>query len=137
MKKLVIAGALLLLGGCADVENYNNVVKTPAPDWLVGYWQTKGPQSSLISPEAIGSLIVTKDGDTLDCRQWQRVIALPGKLTLLAGDLTNVTVNRDLYEIDRDGTTIEYGGMTMERVSRPTSECAAALKKAPLPTPLP
>lgn len=44
MKKLAIAGALMLLAGCAEVENYNNVVKTPAPDWLAGYWQTKGPQ---------------------------------------------------------------------------------------------
>ncbi|EFW57637.1 Putative lipoprotein [Shigella boydii ATCC 9905] len=34
MKKLAIAGALMLLAGCAEVENYNNVVKTPAPDWL-------------------------------------------------------------------------------------------------------
>lgn len=25
MKKLAIAGALLLLAGCAEVENYNNV----------------------------------------------------------------------------------------------------------------
>ena len=32
----------MLLAGCAEVENYNNVVKTPAPDWLTGYWQTKG-----------------------------------------------------------------------------------------------
>ena len=37
MKKLAIAGALMLLAGCAEVENYNNVVKTPAPDWLAGY----------------------------------------------------------------------------------------------------
>ncbi|EFO0998856.1 lipoprotein [Escherichia albertii] len=129
MKKLAIAGALMLLAGCAEVQNYNNVVKTPAPDWLAGYWQTKGPQSSLVSPEAIGSLIVTKDGDTLDCRQWQRVIALPGKLTLMSDDLTNVTVKRELYEIERDGNTIEYDGMTMERVDRPTPECAAVLKK--------
>ena len=28
MKKLAIAGALMLLAGCAEVENYNNVVKT-------------------------------------------------------------------------------------------------------------
>ncbi|HHU3587771.1 TPA: lipoprotein YedD, partial [Escherichia coli] len=54
MKKLAIAGALMLLAGCAEVENYNNVVKTPAPDWLTGYWQTKGPQRALVSPEAIG-----------------------------------------------------------------------------------
>ncbi|MGQ7144246.1 lipoprotein YedD, partial [Escherichia coli] len=25
MKKLAIAGALMLLAGCAEVENYNNV----------------------------------------------------------------------------------------------------------------
>lgn len=105
MKKLAIAGALMLLAGCAEVENYNNVVKTPAPDWLAGYWQTKGPQRALVSPEAIGSLIVTK-GDTLDCRQWQRVIAVPGKLTLMSDDLTNVTVKRELYEVERDGNTI-------------------------------
>ena len=125
------------LAGFAEVENYNNVVKTPAPDWLAGYWQTKGPQRALVSPEAIGSLIVTKEGDTLDCRQWQRVIAVPGKLTLMSDDLTNVTVKRELYEVERDGNTIEYDGMTMERVDRPTAECAAALDKAPLPTPLP
>ena len=94
-------------------------------------------QRALVSPEAIGSLIVTKEGDTLDCRQWQRVIAVPGKLTLMSDDLTNVTVKRELYEVERDGNTIEYDGMTMERVDRPTAECAAALDKAPLPTPLP
>ncbi|VEC52838.1 Putative lipoprotein [Klebsiella aerogenes] len=32
-----------------------------------------------MSPDAIASLIVTKEGDTFDCRQWQRVIAQPGK----------------------------------------------------------
>lgn len=65
------------------------------------------------------------------------MIALPGKLTLISDDLTNVTVKRELYEIERDGNTIEYDGMTMERVDRPTAECAAVLEKAPLPTPLP
>lgn len=65
------------------------------------------------------------------------MIAVPGKLTLMSDDLTNVTVKRELYEVERDGNTIEYDGMTMERVDRPTAECAAALDKAPLPTPLP
>ncbi len=46
MKKLAIAGALMLLAGCAEVENYNNVVKTPAPDWLAGYWQTKASHAA-------------------------------------------------------------------------------------------
>lgn len=107
MKKLAIAGALMLLAGCAEVENYNNVVKTPAPDWLAGYWQTKGPQRALVSPEAIGSLIVTKEGDTLDCRQWQRVIAVPGKLTLMSDDLTNVTVKRELILFDEPTSALD------------------------------
>ncbi|MDI9019648.1 hypothetical protein MJN86_19200, partial [Salmonella enterica subsp. enterica serovar Lubbock] len=88
MKKVAIVGALLVLAGCAEVENYNDVVKTPAPAGLEGYWQSKGPQRKLVSPEVIASLVVTKEGDTLDCRQWQRVIALPGKLTMLSDDLT-------------------------------------------------
>ncbi|AYL62014.1 lipoprotein YedD [Citrobacter youngae] len=137
MKKLAIVGALLVLAGCAEVQNYNDVVKTPAPAGLAGYWQSKGPQRALVSPEAIASLIVTKEGDTLDCRQWQRVIAVPGKLTMLSGDLTNVTVKRELYEIDRDGNTLDYDGMTLQRVERPTLECAEVLKKTPLATPLP
>lgn len=137
MKKMIMAGALLALTGCVQVDNYQDVIKHPVPSDLAGYWQTKGPQRALVSPEAIGSLIVTKEGDTLDCRQWQRVIAVPGKLTLMSDDLTNVTVKRELYEVERDGNTIEYDGMTMERVDRPTAECAAALDKAPLPTPLP
>ncbi len=55
----------------------------------------------------------------------------------MSDDSTNVTVKRELYEVERDGNTIEYHGMTMERVDCPTAECAAALDKAPLPTPLP
>ena len=112
-------------------------MKTPAPAGLEGYWQSKGPQRSLVSPEAIASLVVTKEGDTLDCRQWQRVIALPGTLTMISGDLTNVTVKRELDEIEREGNTLEYNGMTLQRVDRPTQECADALKKTPLTTPLP
>ncbi|HGW5506241.1 TPA: lipoprotein YedD [Citrobacter koseri] len=137
MKKIAIVGAFLVLTGCAEVQNYNDVVKTPAPAGLEGYWQSKGPQRKLVSPEAIASLVVTKEGDTLDCRQWQRVIALPGKLTLLSGDLTNVTVKRELYEIEREGNTLEYDGMTLQRVDRSTTECADYLSKHPLASQLP
>ncbi|QYG86915.1 lipoprotein YedD [Citrobacter koseri] len=137
MKKIAIVGAFLVLTGCAEVQNYNDVVKTPAPAGLEGYWQSKGPQRKLVSPEAIASLVVTKEGDTLDCRQWQRVIALPGKLTLLSGDLTNVTVKRELYEIEREGNTLEYDGMTLQRVDRPTTECADYLSQHPLASQLP
>lgn len=137
MKKLAIVAALLTLAGCARIDNYSTVVKTPAPAGLAGYWQTMGPQSALVSPEAIGSLIITRDGDTLDCRQWQRVIALPGKLTLRDSDVYNVTDKLDVYEVERDGNTLEYDGMTLQRVARPTVECANALAKKPLPSVLP
>ena len=137
MKKIVMVGALLALTGCVQVDNYQDVIKHPVPAHLAGYWQSKGPQSKMVSPEAIATLVVTQEGDTLDCRQWQRVIALPGKLTMLSGDLTNVTVKRELYEIEREGNTLEYDGMTLQRVDRPTQECADALKKTPLATPLP
>ena len=56
---------------------------------------------------------------------------------MISGDLTNVTVKRELYEIEREGNTLEYDGMTLQRVDRPTPECADALKKTPLATPLP
>lgn len=137
MKKIAILGALLALSGCVQVDNYNNVVKAPAPDNLVGYWQSEGPQSAMVSPEAIATLVVTKAGDTLDCRQWQRVIARPGKLMLHGEDYYNVTVRRDVYGIDRDNGRLDYDRMTLKRVDRPTQACADYLKKNPLISPLP
>lgn len=65
------------------------------------------------------------------------MIALPGKLTLLSGDLTNVTVKRELYEIEREGNTLEYDGMTLQRVQQTTTECADYLSKHPLASQLP
>jgi len=137
MKKIAIIGALLALSGCVQVDNYQDVVKHPVPASLAGYWQTKGPQSKLVSPEAIASLVVTPQGDTLDCRQWQRVIAVPGKVMLRSDDFYNVTSKLDIYSLERDGSLLEYDGMTLERVTRPTVECADALEKAPLASQLP
>ena len=137
MKKIAIIGALLALSGCVQVDNYKDVIKHPVPASLAGYWQTKGPQSKLVSPEAIATLVVTKEGDTLDCRQWQRVIAVPGKIMLRSDDFYNVTSKLDIYSLDRDGSLLEYDGMTLQRVDRPTTECADALTKAPLGSQLP
>lgn len=136
MKKIAVLAALLALNGCVQVDDYRGVVKVPAPAGLAGYWQSEGPQSELVSPEAIASLVVTPGGDTLDCRQWLRVIALPGKLMLRSDSLYNVTEKREIYDIDRTGETLEYAGMTLKRVERPTQECAEYLEKNPLPTPL-
>lgn len=90
MKKWMLIAALAL-SGCAQINDYENAVQTPAPADLQGTWQTVGPQSSLISDKAIASVIINADGSTLDCRQWMRVIAKPGKLTRLSGDYVNVT----------------------------------------------
>ena len=132
MKKRVILGAMLLLSGCVEVDNYQAVIKHPAPAGLAGYWQSAGPQSSLVSPEAIASLIVSPQGDTLDCRQWQRVIAVPGKLMLKGDDLYNVTQKRDVYRLTREGATLEFDGLTLKRVDAPTVECQQALEQAQL-----
>jgi hypothetical protein len=132
MKKMIMAGALLALTGCVQVDNYQDVIKHPVPSDLAGYWQTKGPQSKMVSPEAIATLAVTEQGDTLDCRQWQRVIAVPGKIMLRSDDYYNVTSKLDIYPLERDGNTLEYDGMELQRVDRPTVECADYLTKNPL-----
>lgn len=137
MKKIAFAGALLALTGCVQVENYQDVIKHPAPAQLTGYWQSKGPQSSMVSPAAIATLVVTQEGDTLDCRQWQRVLAVPGKLMLRSDDYYNVTQKRDVYPLEIDDGVLEYDGMELHRVDRPTVECADFLSKHPLESQLP
>lgn len=121
--------AALLLAGCAEV-NYSQVVAHPAPASLVGYWQSVGPQSELVSPEAQASLVVMSDGTTLDCRQWQRVIAVPGKLRLQADKdrWQNITEKGDIDSLLSRGNQLQYAGMTLQRVSQPTQECAKALQ---------
>lgn len=137
MKKVALVGALLALAGCVQVDNYATVVKTPAPAELAGYWQSAGPQSALVSPLAVASLIVTREGDTLDCRQWQRVIARPGKLISRGDNFYNVTTAVDVYRLKQDGRELDYDGMTLTRVEKPTKECADFLKKEPLASVLP
>ncbi|MGK9174099.1 lipoprotein [Yokenella regensburgei] len=129
MKKRWVIGALLVLSGCAQIEHYDEVVKHPAPAGLAGNWQSDGPQSELVSPDAIASLIITPEGDTLDCRQWQRVIAVPGRLSVRGGVLDNITQQLDSYRITRSGDRLDYDGMTLKRVEKPTPECADALTK--------
>lgn len=127
MKKWIVAGAVLL-SGCTQITNYNMAVKTPAPDSLQGIWQTSGPQSGLISEKATGTLIITHEGDTLDCRQWQRVIAKPGKLTVLDGDYVNINRQLRVMPLVLDGETLNYDKLELHRVARPTVECQKALE---------
>jgi len=126
MKKWMLFAALAL-SGCAQINDYESAVRTPAPVNLQGNWQSAGPQSSLISDQAIASLIVNADGTTLDCRQWQRVIAKPGKLTLLSGDYVNVTRQNRVMPLVAQRGELKYDGLTLRKVARPTVECQQAL----------
>lgn len=137
MKKIVMVGALLALTGCVQVDNYQEVIKHPVPAHLAGYWQSKGPQSKMVSPEAMATLVVTQEGDTLDCRQWVSVVAVPGKIMLRSDNFYNVTSKLDIYQLEREGSTLEYDGMELQRVDRPTVECANYLTKNPLESTLP
>lgn len=128
MKKWMLLGALAL-AGCAQITQYQQAVKTPAPANLQGYWQTSGPQRGLINPQAIGSLIITAEGDTLDCRQWQRVIAKPGKLTLLNGQYVNVNKQMRVMPLELEGSELHYDKLTLKKIDQPTLECQQALEQ--------
>ncbi|MDF2041703.1 MULTISPECIES: lipoprotein YedD [unclassified Pantoea] len=128
MKKWMLIAALAL-SGCAQINDYENAVQTPAPAELQGNWQTVGPQSSLINGQAMASLIVNADGSTLDCRQWMRVIAKPGKLTRLNGDYVNVTRRIRVMPLVVDNSELNYDGLTLRKVARPTIECQQALEE--------
>lgn len=128
MKKWMLIAALAL-SGCAQINDYENAVQTPAPAELQGNWQTVGPQSSLISGQAMASLIINADGSTLDCRQWMRVIAKPGKLTRLNGDYVNVTRRIRVMPLVFDNSELNYDGLTLRKVARPTVECQQALEE--------
>lgn len=126
MKKWMLIAALAM-SGCAQINDYENAVQTPAPADLQGTWQTVGPQSSLISDKAIASVIINADGSTLDCRQWMRVIAKPGKLTRLSGDYVNVTRQMRVMPLVVENGELSYDRMTLRKVPRPTVECQQAL----------
>lgn len=125
MKKWMVVAALTL-SGCAQINDYEEAVKTPAPVQLEGNWQTV-KASGLINDRAIGSLIVTAQGDTLDCRQWQRVIAKPGKLTRLSSDYVNVTRQLRVMPLELEDGELHYDDLVMRKVDKPTLECQQAL----------
>lgn len=129
MKKWMILAALAL-SGCAQINSYEDAVRTPAPAALQGNWQTVGPQGELISDRAIGSLIISAEGDTLDCRQWQRVIAKPGKLTRLGDEWVNVNRQVRVMPLKVENGELHYDGLTLRKVDRPTLECQQALQEA-------
>ncbi|MEI2264027.1 lipoprotein YedD [Erwinia sp. CGal63] len=128
MKKWILTVAAVALAGCAQIPNYQSAIKTPPPADLVGNWQTFGPQKGLVSKEATASLIISAAGDTLDCRQWQRVIAKPGKVTQFSGDWVNVNNEVRVMPLELKGRELHYDKLVLQRVPQPTAECQEALK---------
>ncbi|AXF75577.1 lipoprotein [Erwinia tracheiphila] len=128
MKKwMLAAAAAVVLSGCAHVPSYQSAVKAPPPASLVGYWQSVGPQRGLVSKEAIASLIINADGDTLDCRQWQRVIAKPGRVTQFSDDWVNINIASRMMPLTLKGGDLHYDKLVLQRVKQPTTECQDAL----------
>ena len=122
--------SLFVLAGCSPITNYQTIVKTPAPQSLAGVWRTSGPQSGLVSKDAVGYLIIDPAGDTLDCRQWQRVIAKPGKLSRLDGQWVNVNHQVRIMPLIRENGTLHYDRLTLTKVSSASEECQKALSEA-------
>lgn len=132
-KWMMAAVTAVTLSGCAQLPNYDAAVKTAPPTALVGNWQTVGPQSGLVSDQAMASLIITKEGDTLDCRQWQRVIAKPGKVTFFDDEWVNVNKQMRVMTLDLEGNELHYDKLKMRKVDKPTVECQQALDKQAQP----
>lgn len=128
MRKWILTVAAVALAGCAQIPDYQSAVKTPPPASLVGNWQTLGPQKGLVSKEATASLIITAEGDTLDCRQWQRVIAKPGKITQFSGNWVNVNNEVRVMPLALEGRELHYDKLVLQRVQQPTAECQEALQ---------
>lgn len=122
--------SILVLAGCSPITNYQTIVKAPAPQALEGIWRTDGPQSGLVSNKAVGYLMINASGDTLDCRQWQRVIAKPGKLSLIKGDMANVNRQMRIMPLTLENGTLHYDRLTLRKVSQASVECQQALAEA-------
>ena len=129
MKKWMLL-PMLALAGCVQITNYQQAVKLPAPAGIAGVWQTDGPQKGLVSPQAMASLLITPQGDTLDCRQWQRVIAKPGKLARVDDKVVNINRQLRAMHLKLVGDTLHYDGLTLKKVSQPTVECQKALAES-------
>ncbi|WP_241649617.1 lipoprotein YedD [Rosenbergiella collisarenosi] len=122
--------SLFVLAGCSPITNYQTLVKTPAPQSLEGVWRTAGPQSGLVSKDAVGYLIIDHAGNTLDCRQWQRVIAKPGKLSRIDDQWVNVNHQVRIMPLIRDNEQLHYDRLTLTKVSSASEACQKALAEA-------
>jgi len=122
--------SLFVLAGCSPITNYQTIVKTPAPQSLEGVWRTAGPQSGLVSKDAVGYLMIDAAGNTLDCRQWQRVIAKPGKLSRIDNQWVNVNRQVRVMPLVNDNGTLHYDRLSLTKVDAASVECQKALAEA-------
>ncbi|BAE74058.1 lipoprotein [Sodalis glossinidius str. 'morsitans'] len=111
------------LSGCAGAPEYVKVVAAPAPQGYSGIWTSTSPQKALVSPEAVASLIISRSGNTLDCRSWQRTIIRPGKLTTRDARLYNINEKNEVSALRLDHDVLHYGGLTLQRSTSPTEQC--------------
>ncbi|HEY0207823.1 hypothetical protein [Acerihabitans sp.] len=126
MTKNTVWGLLALsLSGCASYVDYPDAARTPAPTDVAGVWMTSGPQKALVDPAAIATFIVTRSGDTLDCRQWQRTIERRGKLTWRGDKLYNINIKNEYSPVTVNNGVMRYSRLTLHRVEKPTVECQA------------
>ncbi|TCV97952.1 hypothetical protein [Biostraticola tofi] len=125
MKKIFVALLLATsVSGCAGAPEYAEVITTPAPQGVAGVWQSAGPQKALVSPDAMASFLVSPQGKTVDCRQWERTIANPGKLIIWKGELYNINAKNELFPISITQGTMHYGNLNLVKVKEATEECS-------------
>lgn len=124
--KAFIPVAALALTACSQIVSYQQTTKVAAPEELQGVWRTSGAQSGLVSPQATAYLIISPNGDTVDCRQWLRVIAKPGKLSQQHNKLINLTHEMRVMPLIQQQGQLHYDNLRLEKVANASVECQKA-----------
>lgn len=122
--------AVLWLTGCTHIDNYQRAQQIDAPLKLQGVWQTIGPQKGLISPEARATLIIDKKGDTLDCREWQRVMTKSGKLIWVNHQIENLNQALRHRPLVLKGHVLHYDRLKLHRTQHLSQACQSAVQRS-------
>lgn len=128
MRIWILVTAFSLLG-CSHIDNYQQVPKVAAPVKLQGIWQTIGPQKGLVSPAARATLIIDKQGNTLDCREWQRVITKSGKLIRIKQQIENLNQTLRHRPLVLQGEVLYYDKLALQRTQKISEGCRQAAQQ--------